>query len=140
MVPRVPATSTVRPPETTRQAPCRSDSGNGEPPDRRARSRATARGSPSNTRAMTNPGRARSRSRTLPPTSHAPGTGARSRITSKESAVDDDMLDPPPARRDITHDLVADRVAEPRPFLRADPFRPVLPDQHHRIAGLDIAL
>src|SRR3954468_14810960 len=139
MLPRHPAISTVCSPDTTRQAPCRSDSGNGEPPRSPASRLATVRGSSATTRSMSSTGRPSSMSRTLPPTSQAPSTGARRRMSASGSAVDDDMLHPPPPGRDVTHDLIRDRVAAGRPLLGPDPLVAVAADQHHRVAQLHVA-
>ena len=86
---------------------------------RRARPRAAEPGSPSTITSMSATGRPTSRSRTLPPTSHAPSSGTAARIRSS-SASDDEMLDPPAPRRDVGDDLVADRVRPAGPLMRAD--------------------
>src|SRR6476661_9658458 len=138
-VPRVRVTSTVRPSCTTRQAPWRSDSGNGEPPAREASPRAARPGSPSTITSMSATGRPTSRSRTLPPTSHAPSSGTTARRRSS-SASDDEMLDPPAPRRDVGDDLVADGVRPAGPLMRADGLVRLPAQQHDLVANGDVAL
>src|SRR6476469_6645520 len=138
-VPRARVTSTVRPCCTTRQAPCRSESGKGEPPARSASPRAAAPGSPSTITSMSATSRPTSRSRTLPPTSQAPSSGTAERIRSS-SASDDEMPDPPAPRRDVGDDLVADRVRPGAPLLGADDLVPLPAQQHALVADGDIAL
>ena len=87
----VKSTVSSTPSATTRQAPCRSESGNTEPPKRRAKRFAASRGSAQAT-SRSSTGRWRSSSRTAPPTTHA---SSSPRISRRRSSIDGD---PPGAR------------------------------------------
>src|SRR5436305_9724805 len=129
--------STVWPSRTTRQAPWRSDSGNGAPPAVRASPRAAAAGSSATTRSTSTTSRPSMRSRTLPPTSHASGTGASARTASRPG---NDMLHPSRPRRERRHDLVVDRPGHPRPLLGQNALLAVPADERHGVARLNIAI
>ena len=124
--------STVRPASrATRQAPCRSESGKGAPPERFAYSRAAPWGSRQATsRSMTS--RPSSSSRTAPPTIHA---SSPARISRASSSIEHDPPRPRRARVDAADELVVDRVRNPCVLLDEN----AVPDERDRRADRQLA-
>src|SRR3954451_24371584 len=104
-------------PSTTRQAPCRSESGKGAAPTRFASLRAARFGSRTATSRSTS-GRSRASSRTAPPTIHASSSAnsssMRSRTLRAPSRIDDHSSRAPRIPVDPAYQLVIDRAGHAR--------------------------